>query len=59
MVDQIIDEDSQTALPNDESASKPEGSEKESTQVWYPVIKLTNSKSQDQRIVNNYCISLF
>ena len=33
MADQIIDEDSQSALPNDESVSKPEGSEKESTQV--------------------------
>lgn len=33
MADQIIDEDSQTALPNDESGSKLEGSEKESTQV--------------------------
>lgn len=33
MADQIIDEDSQTALPNDEIMSKPEVSEKESTQV--------------------------
>lgn len=33
MADQIIDEDSQTALPNDESGSKLEVSEKESTQV--------------------------
>lgn len=33
MVDQIMDEDSQTALPNDEITSKPEASEKESTQV--------------------------
>ncbi|CAH0700417.1 unnamed protein product [Spodoptera exigua] len=32
MADQIIDEDSQTALPNDEIMSKPEVSEKESTQ---------------------------
>lgn len=32
MVDQIIDDDSQTALANDEGPSRPEGFEKESTQ---------------------------
>lgn len=33
MVDQNMDEDSQSALPAEENVSKPDGSEKESTQV--------------------------
>lgn len=38
MVDQSLDESSQTALPAEENTSKPEGSEKESTQVIRIVI---------------------
>lgn len=34
MADQTMDEDSQSAAPADESASKVEGSEKDSTQVF-------------------------
>lgn len=34
MVDQSLDESSQTALQADENTPKPEGSEKESTQVF-------------------------
>lgn len=33
MVDQNMDEDSQSALPAEENVSKPDASEKESTQV--------------------------
>lgn len=33
MTDQVMDEESQSALPNEENISKPDGSEKESTQV--------------------------
>lgn len=35
MVDQNMDEDSQSVLPAEENVSKPEGLEKESTQVQF------------------------
>lgn len=38
MADQTMDEDSQSAAPADESASKVEGSEKDSTQVFVIIV---------------------
>lgn len=48
MVDQNMDEDSQSALPGEENISKLDGSEKESTQVHqtfaYTLLRLASMK---------------
>lgn len=41
MGDPVVEEDNQSVLPVDETAIKPEGSEKESTQVIFLILLLS------------------